>query len=40
MDRGTWWASVHAVGKESDTTERLGTLAYKDRPYLFYFIQK
>ena len=23
MDRGTWWAIVHGVTKESDTTERL-----------------
>ena len=23
MDRGTWWASVHGVTKESDTTEGL-----------------
>ena len=23
MDRGTWWAMVHAVIKESDMTERL-----------------
>ena len=23
MDRGAWWATVHAVAKESDTTERL-----------------
>ena len=23
MDRGAWWASVHGVAKESDTTERL-----------------
>ena len=23
MDRGTWWASVHGVTKESDTTEQL-----------------
>ena len=23
MDRGTWWATVHGVAKESDTTERL-----------------
>ena len=21
MDRGTWWATVHGVTKESDTTE-------------------
>ena len=21
MDRGTWWATVHAVAKESDMTE-------------------
>ena len=23
MDRGAWWATVHGVAKESDTTERL-----------------
>ena len=23
MDRGTWWATVHGVRKESDTTEQL-----------------
>ena len=23
MDRGTWWATVHGVAKESDTSERL-----------------
>ena len=23
MDRGNWWAAVHGVPKESDTTERL-----------------
>ena len=23
MDRGAWWAAVHGVAKESDTTERL-----------------
>ena len=22
MDRGAWWATVHEVTKESDTTER------------------
>ena len=25
MDRGVWWATVHGVAKESDTTERLIT---------------
>ena len=25
MDRGTWWATVRAGCKESDTTERLST---------------
>ena len=25
MDRGVWWATVHGVAKESDTTERLNT---------------
>ena len=23
MDRGAWWATVHEVAKESDTTDRL-----------------
>ena len=23
MDRGAWWATIHGVTKESDTTERL-----------------
>ena len=23
MDRGAWWAAVHGVTKESDTTEQL-----------------
>ena len=23
MDRGTWWATVHGVTKESDTTQQL-----------------
>ena len=23
MDRGAWWAAVHGVAKESDTTEQL-----------------
>ena len=23
IDRGAWWATVHGVGKESDTTEQL-----------------
>ena len=23
MDRGAWWAIVHGVAKESDTTEQL-----------------
>ena len=23
MDRGTWWATVHGVTKESNTTEQL-----------------
>ena len=23
MDRGAWWAAVHGVTKEADTTERL-----------------
>ena len=25
MDRGSWWATVQGVAKESDTTERLTT---------------
>ena len=23
MERGTWWATVHGITKELDTTERL-----------------
>ena len=23
MDRGAWWATVHGVAKESDTTEHI-----------------
>ena len=23
VDRGAWWAKVHGIAKESDTTERL-----------------
>jgi len=25
MDRGTWWATVHGVAKESDMTQRLNS---------------
>ena len=25
MGRGAWWATVHGVTKQSDTTERLNT---------------
>ena len=25
MDRGTWWATVHRVTEESDTTEQLNS---------------
>ena len=28
MDRGAWWATVHEITKESDTTEWLNTHAY------------
>ena len=28
MERGTWWATVHEVTKESDTTERLNNHTY------------
>ena len=27
MDRGTWWATVHGVAKELDTTEQLSVHA-------------
>ena len=30
-DRGAWWATVHGVTKESDTTERLNNNKYKTR---------
>ena len=29
MDRGAWWATVHRVVKESDTTKRLSTYRYR-----------
>ena len=32
MDRGTWWATVHRVTKESDTTEC-------DHVYVMYIYQ-
>ena len=35
MDRGAWWAIVHRVEKESDTTERLSTYIMYI-PYLLY----
>ena len=28
MDRGAWWAAVHGVAKESDTTGRLSILSF------------
>ena len=28
MDRGAWWATVHGVAKESDTTELTYLLTY------------
>ena len=28
MDRRAWWATVHGVTKESDTTEQLTTHTY------------
>ena len=28
MDRGAWWATVHVVTKELDTTERLSRHSY------------
>ena len=44
MDRGAWWATVHGVTKESDTTEQLThthththtqemVIAYKESPH-------
>ena len=30
MDKGAWWATVHGVAKESDTTEQLN-----NKPFLF-----
>ena len=29
MDRGAWWAMVHGVTKESDTTEQLNSSSNK-----------
>ena len=26
MDRGAWWAAVHGVERESDTTEQLSNI--------------
>ena len=31
MDRGTWWATVHGVSKESDMTEQLNNKWNKER---------
>ena len=28
MDRGAWWATVHGVAKELDTTQRLNNSNY------------
>jgi len=28
MDRGAWWATVHGVAKESDTTQQLNNYIY------------
>jgi len=30
MDRGAWWATVHGVARESDTTEHTYTHMYKE----------
>ena len=36
MDRGAWWATVHGVTKQSDTTQRLttATTLFPSSPYL------
>ena len=31
MDRGAWWATVHEVIKESDTTEQLSTSEWRSK---------
>ena len=28
MDRGAWWATIHGVAKESDTTQQLNNYIY------------
>ena len=33
VDRGTWWATVHVVTKESVTTQQLHTKTFKT-PYM------
>ena len=36
MDRGAWWATVHRITKESDTTEHTHThTSIKLKKYLF-----
>ena len=43
MDRRAWWAVIHGVAKESDTTEYTHTHTHTYTPmctYVFYFIMK
>ena len=30
MDRGAWWATVHGIEKELDTTEQTAAMKLKD----------
>ena len=37
MDRGAWWATVHEVTKEADTTEQLENNSVIQDPVHFEF---
>ena len=38
MDRGAWWATVHGVAKESDTTYRLNKKQYVDCGVMYNYV--
>ena len=38
MDRGAWWATVHMVAEELDTTERMARTTYNCRVFRSYSI--
>ena len=40
MDRGTWWATVHTVAKESDMTEQLTLMHYLNEGLLILKIPR